>query len=137
MAEPVTVAVADLAPLGTRGFEVTLPGGRQEAGLLVRGADGVCRAYANRCPHVPRYSLDFGDADVVDRRDGLIVCANHGARFTVETGLCTSGPCRGRELFAWPCEERAGVAHIDAGPLPEGWPHGAMGPGGARSVGGL
>lgn len=124
MAEPVAVPARDLAPLGTRGFEAALPGGGREAGLLVRGADGVCRAYANRCPHVPRYSLDFGDADVVDPRDGLIVCANHGARFAPETGLCTSGPCRGRELFSWPCEERDGVALIDVRPLPEGWPQG-------------
>jgi nitrite reductase/ring-hydroxylating ferredoxin subunit len=120
----VTVTLDGLAPLTSRAFEAALPDGTREAGLVVRGPDGVCRAFANRCPHVPRYALDFGDGEVVDARDGRVVCANHGARFDPVSGVCTSGPCLGRSLLAWPCDESAGVAQVRVGPVPQDWPAG-------------
>jgi nitrite reductase/ring-hydroxylating ferredoxin subunit len=129
MAEPAGVAVVRVPVVGlaagtSRAFEAPLPDGTREAGLVVRGADGVCRAFVNRCPHVPRYALDFGDGEVIDARDGRIVCANHGARFDVVTGVCASGPCLGRALLAWPCAEVDGVAEVVASPLPADWPRG-------------
>ena len=124
MAEPlkVEVSVDGLARGASRAFDAALPNGHRESGLVVRGVDGVCRAFANRCPHVPRYALDFGDGDVVDARDGRIVCANHGARFDAISGACTSGPCLGRGLLAWPCVEVDGVATVHVAAVPSDWP---------------
>lgn len=117
----VRVNVAGLPDGHTRFFEVMV-GDETVSAFVVRGRDGVCRAFVNRCPHVPLYGLDFGDGEVIDKRDGLIVCANHGARFTPEDGLCTKGPCRGQSLLAWPCGELDGTAIIAPIAVPAVWP---------------
>jgi nitrite reductase/ring-hydroxylating ferredoxin subunit len=47
-----------------------------------------------------------------------IVCSAHGARFRIEDGLCTSGPCHGESLEAVPVrldEEGRVVVAADAG----------------------
>jgi nitrite reductase/ring-hydroxylating ferredoxin subunit len=117
----VAIPVADLPAGATRFFDVMM-GSETISAFVARGRDGICRAWVNRCPHVPLYGLDFGDGEVVDPRDGLIVCANHGARFTPEDGLCINGPCRGDSLFAWTCNEVEGVAHVMPLAVPDGWP---------------
>ena len=117
----IAIPVADLPAGATRFFEVLL-GTETISAFVVRGRDGTCRAWVNRCPHVPLYGLDFGDGEVVDPRDGLIVCANHGARFSPEDGLCIKGPCRGDSLFSWSCNEIDGVANVTPAMVPDGWP---------------
>ena len=66
--------------------------------LVVRSAEGW-RAYWNVCRHLP-IPLDAGLGILPD---GL-VCISHGARYRLEDGLCTEGPCRGALLDPLPIE---------------------------------
>ena len=68
---------------------------RREA-LLVRTPDGEARGWLNYCRHLLDVRLDKGSG--APMRDGEVVCANHGAYFEADTGLCTFGPCEGAVL---------------------------------------
>ena len=50
--------------------------------------------------------LDFGDARFFDDAYDAIVCCQHGARYTPETGECIAGPCAGGRLTALALELR-------------------------------
>jgi nitrite reductase/ring-hydroxylating ferredoxin subunit len=59
-------------------------------------------AWRNVCPHQGR-RLDYVPGKFL--RDGdLLICAAHGACFSLENGECVAGPCRGERLspVAWP-----------------------------------
>lgn len=68
-------------------------------------------AYENRCPHwsVP---LGFSDEEFLDDTGSVILCPMHGARFEVETGVCTSGPCMDDQLEKFRVEVVDGQAEI-------------------------
>ena len=68
-------------------------------------------AYVNACPHVG-LPLDPVPDRFLDRRKEVIVCAAHGARFRVEDGECTSGPCIGDALEAVPVEVVEGEVRL-------------------------
>jgi nitrite reductase/ring-hydroxylating ferredoxin subunit len=60
--------------------------------------DGDCvRAWWNVCPHKGR-RLDWSPGQFLKSRDGLLVCAVHGASFETMGGVCVAGPCRGDRL---------------------------------------
>ena len=61
-------------------------------------AHGV-RAWRNVCPHAGR-RLDWSPGRFLKSKDGLLVCAVHGASFETGEGLCVAGPCRGERLQA-------------------------------------
>lgn len=63
--------------------------------ILIRLADGVV-SWLNYCQHFTHIKLDKGDG--APMRDGEVICANHGAYFESDTGLCTFGPCEGAYL---------------------------------------
>ena len=69
----------------TGGFEI----------ILVRVGDRVL-GYHNECPHAGR-RLDWAPGRFLIEKDHL-VCAAHGAMFKLDSGFCTSGPCRGNGL---------------------------------------
>jgi nitrite reductase/ring-hydroxylating ferredoxin subunit len=72
-----------------------------EVVLLQR--DGQVYAYRNHCPHLG-IDLNF-QSDVFMDLDGVFIqCANHGALFQVEDGLCIHGPCQGQSLTAVPVQ---------------------------------
>jgi len=121
--DAVRLDLRAVPPLGTAFFEAEVAGERVSA-FVIRTAEGMARCYVNVCPHVPMYGLDFGDERIVDDRDGLIVCANHGARFSPESGMCVAGPCVGSALQSWPCREDAttGFVTVNPRPAPLGWP---------------
>jgi nitrite reductase/ring-hydroxylating ferredoxin subunit len=75
------------------GLYVAPDGGRY---IVVRHAD-TWRVFANVCPH-RRLPLDRGGTVAVTTDRGLLVCANHGARFDPATGECVAGPCVGKRL---------------------------------------
>ncbi|MFB6087933.1 MAG: Rieske (2Fe-2S) protein [Haloarculaceae archaeon] len=54
----------------------------------------VC--WLNYCQHYTHIKLDKGSGAPV--RDGEVVCANHGAMFDADSGVCTFGPCEGAYL---------------------------------------
>ncbi len=80
----------------SRGFPPA-PGGF--TGLFaVRRGERVF-VYVNSCPHVG-LPLDPAPHRFLDAKRTAIVCSAHGARFRIEDGECTSGPCYGESLEA-------------------------------------
>ena len=98
---------------GSRGFEAE-PG---RAGLFAVRRGGRVWVYVNACPHIG-IPLEMVPHRFMDRKGEAIICFTHGARFRVEDGECTSGPCAGDMLEAVPvvieADGRVMVPH-DAG----------------------
>jgi nitrite reductase/ring-hydroxylating ferredoxin subunit len=72
--------------------------GSAESLILHRDGDRV-RAWLNICPHAGR-RLDWAPGKFLQSKDGLLVCAAHGASFELREGACVAGPCRGDSLRA-------------------------------------
>lgn len=70
--------------------------GTAESLILYRDGDSV-RAWLNICPHAGR-RLDWAPGKFLLSKDGLLVCAAHGASFELREGACVAGPCRGESL---------------------------------------
>ena len=103
----------EIADGAARGFGPA-PGGF--TGLFaVRRGDQVF-AYVNSCPHIG-VSLDWAPDQFLTRDGSQIVCATHGALFTIATGRCTDGPCLGDQLEAVPVTLQDGLVLVpdDAG----------------------
>jgi nitrite reductase/ring-hydroxylating ferredoxin subunit len=56
--------------------------------------------YIDSCPHAG-WPLAMFDRYLTRGKD-RILCAGHGALFRIGDGVCTSGPCAGEALEAWP-----------------------------------
>ena len=84
------------------GKSLTLPGpdGRPSDVVVVRRGRDVW-GYVNACPHVGT-PLDFLPDRFLTADGTELLCGTHGARFTLETGLCVAGPCVGRSLAPVP-----------------------------------
>ncbi len=100
--------VLDLAEGDAKGFEGAA--GSFIGLLVVRQGDRVL-VYQNACPHIgtpldwmPDQFLSF------DRR--FLICATHGAEFTIDTGECVSGPCRGDFLPTVKAVIRDGIVFV-------------------------
>lgn len=90
--------------------------GDAESLILHRDAAGGVRAWLNVCPHAGR-RLDWSPGQFLRSKDGLLVCAVHGASFDLASGVCVAGPCRGESLreVAVHCDDgevRLGVAPV-------------------------
>ncbi len=64
---------------------------------------GNIHVYLNACPHTGT-SLEWVENQFLDNSGTLIQCANHGALFVIQSGLCVAGPCVGLKLEAIPHE---------------------------------
>lgn len=82
----------------SRGFPAA-PGGFTGLFAIRRGPRVF--VYVNSCPHIG-LPLDPAPHRFLDARKSAIVCSAHGARFGIEDGECTSGPCYGESLEAVP-----------------------------------
>eukprot|EP00051_Salpingoeca_urceolata_P010778 m.132531 g.132531 ORF g.132531 m.132531 type:complete len:517 (-) comp16850_c0_seq1:109-1659(-) len=69
--------------------------------MVVRVNDTEVAAYINRCPHT-NVALDWFAGQFLSSDSSEIVCSAHDARFRLEDGLCTSGPCLGESLIPVP-----------------------------------
>ena len=78
--------------------------------LLVYRAGEEARAYLNVCPHAGR-RLDYAPGRFLVR-NGLIICAAHGATFSAENGDCSTGPCRGDRLRSVPVNVVDGTVRL-------------------------
>lgn len=67
--------------------------------LIVHRSGEAVRAWLNVCPHAGR-RLDWAPGKFLVSKAGDLVCAAHGASFTLASGECVSGPCRGESLRA-------------------------------------
>lgn len=88
--------------------------GDAESLILYRHGDAV-RAWLNVCPHAGR-RLDWAPGQFMKSREGLLVCAAHGASFELEQGLCVAGPCRGDALRPVRVEVRDGQVWLASSP---------------------
>ena len=89
--------------------------GDAESLILYRQA-GAVRAWLNVCPHAGR-RLDWAPGQFLKSREGLLVCAAHGASFELDGGLCVAGPCRGDALRPVAVEVRDGQVWLSPSPL--------------------
>lgn len=71
-------------------------GSDAESLILYREGNAV-RAWLNVCPHAGR-RLDWAPGKFLKSKEGLLVCAAHGASFELVNGDCVAGPCRGDSL---------------------------------------
>jgi nitrite reductase/ring-hydroxylating ferredoxin subunit len=97
-------ALAELADPGSRGFRFRT-GDRLFAGFVVRVGETVT-GFVDSCPHAG-WPLSGLDDRYLTRTGQHILCAGHGALFTLE-GACVAGPCLGDRLAAWPVTLRGG-----------------------------
>ena len=59
--------------------------------------EGSYYVYKNQCQHLP-VELDWLDNNFLEDDGGFIICATHGAIYEPTSGLCVSGPCKGKSL---------------------------------------
>ncbi|NLA68778.1 MAG: Rieske 2Fe-2S domain-containing protein [Gammaproteobacteria bacterium] len=104
------LALDALAP-GTFAAVDALLDGIEEPLILHRAADGAVRAWLNVCPHAGR-RLDWAPGRFLVSKDGLLVCAVHGAAFEAVGGVCEAGPCRGESLRAVAVQVRDGAVWL-------------------------
>lgn len=103
VSERVLCALDDIPDGSSKGFPAA-PGGF--LGLLAIRRGRQVWVYVNSCPHIG-VPLDLVPDRFLDAKKQNILCSTHGARFRVEDGFCTSGPCYGESL-------EAVRAHVDA-----------------------
>ena len=104
--------LAELAAIDDGGLVAVdaVVGGTPESLILHREGQAV-RAWLNICPHAGR-RLDWSPGQFLKSRDGLLVCAVHGASFELREGTCVAGPCRGDRLNPVALEIRDGQVFL-------------------------
>lgn len=90
--------------------------GDAESLILHRDDASQVRAWLNVCPHAGR-RLDWSPGQFLRSKDGLLVCAVHGASFDLGSGLCVAGPCRGESLREVAVHCADGEVRLGAAPL--------------------
>jgi nitrite reductase/ring-hydroxylating ferredoxin subunit len=104
----ILCAVSDIPENGAKGF----PGGEGSfSGLFAVRRGDACYVYENVCPHVGT-PLDWMPDKFLSNDGRHVICATHGAEFTIETGQCISGPCQGDYLTPVKAEVRDGIIMI-------------------------
>jgi nitrite reductase/ring-hydroxylating ferredoxin subunit len=107
MSDPTSVLgrvpAGSLSQLSSREVRVValpprLPSWPRLEALVLRDAQGVPRAYLNRCRHLP-IPIDGASREFLTADAQLIECRTHGARFRLNDGMCVAGPCEGLALL--------------------------------------
>lgn len=101
--------VRELPDAGVAGFTPVVDG--QPVPMVALQRNGVVQVFHDICPHAGRSLALAPGRFLVDA--GLLVCAAHGASFSLPEGHCVSGPCRGQSLVAVPFELRDGGVWVD------------------------
>lgn len=83
--------IDDIAEGKTRGFEIG------DLKIIVLKKDAQLYLYENSCPHLG-LNLEFQPDDFLNYDETFIQCSTHGAMFTLDTGFCVLGPCKGDHL---------------------------------------
>jgi len=84
-----------LENLETRSFDVNIK--RKITSIFIIRKDDKIFAYYNSCPHA-KASLEWNDDEFLDETKEHIICAMHGATFSIDLGECLGGPCKGKGL---------------------------------------
>jgi nitrite reductase/ring-hydroxylating ferredoxin subunit len=99
----------DLPDGRSRGFDPLGEG--RDTMFIVRKGDDLF-AYRNACPHYDRARMAWKKNEFLNGDRSRIMCAAHGAEFTIETGRCTIGPCLGQSLKPVPLALRDGMVWL-------------------------
>ncbi len=103
--------VTDIPRNGAKGF----PGADGAfTGLVVVRQDDQVYIYENACPHIGT-PLDWTPDRFLSVDGRHLICATHGAEFTISTGACISGPCQGDRLTPVKFDIRDGVILLPLG----------------------
>ena len=103
--------LADIPDNGAKGF----PGAEGRfTGLVAIRQGAEVYVYENSCPHIGT-PLDWTPDRFLSVDGQFIICATHGAEFTISSGTCISGPCKGDRLTSINVEVRNGVIHVPPG----------------------
>ena len=113
-AAPFLLRLDALQPDGLHEVEAVLDGDAESL-IVHRDAEGGVRAWLNVCPHAGR-RLDWAPGRFLRGKDGLLVCAAHGAAFELRHGACVAGPCRGDALRAVAVHCAGGEVRLGATP---------------------
>jgi nitrite reductase/ring-hydroxylating ferredoxin subunit len=97
-AEISLMALEALQPDALAEIEASIEGEAASL-ILYRDAQGGVHAFRNICPHAGR-RLDYAPGKFVRTKGGELLCAVHGATFSLPAGVCVAGPCRGECLCA-------------------------------------
>lgn len=89
--------IGDIAEREARGFDPCRAGW---VSMFIVKRHSALYAYRDLCPHYGTTALPWKRNQYLDKAGDAIVCAAHGARFDIATGLCISGPCLGESLSA-------------------------------------
>jgi nitrite reductase/ring-hydroxylating ferredoxin subunit len=104
--------IADIPENGAKGFPGPDGG---FIGLIAVRQNNHVYVYENACPHIGT-PLDWTPDRFLSADGRYLICATHGAVFTIATGMCISGPCRGDRLTPVSVVVRDGtilIAHGD------------------------
>ena len=96
-AEIKITAQSEIADPGSKGFSISLPDA--QLNLFIVKKDSKITVYENSCPHT-QGPLDWTPDQFLDINNNYIMCANHGALFEINNGLCIYGPCKAQSLRA-------------------------------------
>ena len=87
--------LSELADPSSKSFQIKI--GRKKTDIFVVRKGDEVYAYQNTCPHA-QAPLEWNPDEFLDENRENIICAMHGARFTIHNGNCISGPCGGAAL---------------------------------------
>ena len=90
---------SELEDLTSKSFTVKIKRKNTDI-FVIRKTDNV-HAYQNICPHA-QAPLEWNPDEFLDENKESIICALHGAKFSIEEGSFLGGPCGGKGLTVVP-----------------------------------
>ena len=102
--------LSDLDDLSCKSFTVDIKRKSMRVFIVRKGAHIF--GYINICPHA-QAPLEWNPDDFLDEKKENIICAMHGAKFTIEEGACVEGPCNGIGLTPVELNVVNGLIYID------------------------
>ena len=95
---PRGVALAPLEDVPSAAAIVVYAGeGDTRVSLILTRQSEAIACFRNRCAHAS-YPLQRADGRIVVQEGRYLVCAAHGASYTLSDGACAGGPCNGDGL---------------------------------------
>ncbi len=79
--------------------------------LFIIKKDSQISVYKNSCPHT-QGPLDWSPDQFLNLENDYIMCANHGALFEINSGLCVYGPCKKQSLEALPFTIKNNIIYL-------------------------
>ena len=79
--------------------------------MFLHKGDGMVRAYMNACPHF-NVPLNLEPEALFTSDNRQFMCSIHYARFNIEDGHCTEGPCQGLGLEKIPLRVVGGYVYV-------------------------